>query len=98
MSPTIRSAKLPRWHLTWNFQRTLDSSAREAADKYTKNAGNYLMDATGFSLRTEIYYLSQMRITNNMQATFDIHGTSGAHLTRVPEKLQTNTPRMPPTI
>ena len=72
MSPTIRSAKLPRWHLTWNFWRTLDSSAREAADKYTENAGNYRMDATGFSLRTEIYYLSQMRIACNMRTTFDV--------------------------
>lgn len=59
------------------FWHTLGSSARKAADKYTENAGNYLMDATDFSLRTETYYLGI---------------ASGAHMIRVPGKLRSNTP------
>ena len=30
--------------------------------KYVMNAGNYLMDAAGYSLLTEIYHLSLVRI------------------------------------
>ena len=30
---------------------------------YAVNAGNHSMDATGYSLLTEIYYLSQMLLT-----------------------------------
>ena len=37
---------------------THDSSARKAAVKYAVDAVNYLMDAAGSSLPTEIYYLS----------------------------------------
>ena len=53
------------------FWRTNDSSARKAAVKYAANAGNYLMDAAGYSLLTEIYYLSHVLLTYNMRATFD---------------------------
>ena len=45
---------------------------RRAAVKYALYAVNYLMDAVAPSLVTEIYYLSQVRVTCNMRATFDI--------------------------
>ena len=62
---------------TRSFWRTRDSSARKAAVKYAVDAVNYLMDAAGSSLPTEIYYLSQVRVTCNMRATFDtIPGTN----------------------
>ena len=53
-----------------SFWRTPDSSAKKAAVKYVVNAGNYLMDAAGYFLITEMYYLSQMLLTCKMRATF----------------------------
>ena len=41
-------------------------SARKTAVKYAVDAVNYLMDAAGSSLLTEIYYLSQGLLTWNM--------------------------------
>lgn len=46
------------------------SSARKAAVKYAMNVGNYPMNAAGYSLPTEIYYLSQILITCSMRITF----------------------------
>ena len=43
----------------------------QAAVKYAVDAVNYLIDAAGSSLLTEIYYLRQVQVTCNMRATFN---------------------------
>ena len=54
------------------FWRTHNSSARTAAVTYVVSASDYLMDAAaGYSLLTEMYYLSQVLITRSTRAAFD---------------------------
>ena len=53
-------------------RRSHDSNARVALVRYALNAGNYLVAAAGYSLLTEIYYVSQVLVVCHVRATFDI--------------------------